>query len=508
MTLYSIKGAITTTMRILLVTEGTYPYVIGGVSTWCDQLIRQLEKYQFSVFAVTGPLPPEPQFPKPKNVDKLYVVPIWQARSGLMPAGYAQRQSFDRALNQFSDFIDGNLLGLGQGLLELSRLGDQVDLWPLFERQAVWQMLASKLKPHLPYTPRLAELALCANWLRSAIVPLLFTPPKTDIVHTVVNGLAALPAWTASKAHGVPLILTEHGVYLRERYLAFSEEKESAVVKYLRASLYQSLARLMYLHADRVLSVSEFNRQWQREFGAPAHTTLVIPNGVKPEDFPEASYLPQAEPTIVWVGRFDPLKDVETLIFAFHQLLKTLPQAKLKLFGPVPKGNEAYFRNLVSQIEALDLDTSISIEGPVSPARQAYHQADVVVLSSVSEGFPYTLIEAMMCAKPIVATRVGGVAEVLADTGILVKAQDPTGMAKGLMELLGNPAKRYELGQLGRRRALTYFTLDKVISAYDKVYTEVLSPITVPFDDPVILLSNGTDPEEDLPILVRDEEYL
>jgi glycosyltransferase involved in cell wall biosynthesis len=423
-------------------------------------------------------------------------------------AGYEDRLKFDRALGQFSDFIDGNLVGLGQGLLELSRLGQDIDLWPLFERKSVWQMLAKKLSAHLPYHPRLGEIALAANWLRSALVPLLFIPPKTDIVHTIVNGLAALPAWTASKVHGVPLILTEHGVYLRERYLAFSEEKDSAVVKYLRTSLYQALARLVYLHADRVLSVSEFNRQWQKEFGATPSRTQVISNGVDPSLFPELPKKAQAEPTIVWIGRIDPLKDLETLIHAFRRVSRRIDNVKLKLFGPVPKGNETYFMSLVHLIESLSLDSQISFEGPVQPANLAYQQADVVALSSVSEGFPYTLIEAMMSARAVVATQVGGVEEVVGDAGLLVPAQQAEPFAEALISLLTNAKLRFDYAQRGRRRALSYFTLDKVTRAYDKVYQELMSPIALDWDDPILLLTNGLLNEEEVPILLREEEGL
>lgn len=493
-------------MRILLVTEGTYPYVVGGVSTWCDQLIRGLSEHQFALLSLIGPIPPEPQFARPDNIEKLHAVPLWRARKGLRTPNYEERQKFDQALNQFSDFIDGNLVGLGQGLLELSRLGDEFDLWNLFERKAVWQMLAQKLTPHLLYRPRLAEIAQAANWLRSALVPLLFIPQKTDIVHTIVNGLAALPAWVASKVHGVPLVLTEHGVYLRERYLAFSEERESPVVKYLRVSLYQALARLVYLHADKVLSVSEFNRSWQKEFGANPGKTQVIYNGVDPRLFPPLAERAQPTPTVVWIGRIDPLKDLETLIYAFKRVQAQLPEAQLKLYGPVPKGNESYFMSLAGLIESLGLDTQVSFEGPVNPASLAYQQADVVALSSVSEGFPYTLIEAMMSARAVVASQVGGVAEVVGDAGLLVPAQQAEQFADALIMLLTQPELRQDYAQRGRRRALSYFTLEKLLTAYNKVYQNLLSPIVVDWDDPVMLVTNGPVTEEEEPPLLRDED--
>lgn len=507
-------------MRILFVTEGTYPHVMGGVSTWCDQLINGLEEHTFTVMTVTGPLVSEAVYPRPKNVNKLVRVPIWKEREGTRAANRQDRAAFDEALEHFLGFIEKDMLSFARGLRELAALGDTVNLWPLFEQRSVWRTLHARLRRQLPYTPPLAEIALCANWLKSAIVPLLFMPPKADLIHTVSNGLGAVPAWLAAKAHGVPLVLTEHGVYLRERYLGFSDEDEPPAVKTMRAAFYQTLSRLMYQHADRVLSVSEFNRQWQLELGAPSARTQVIPNGVDPNCLVSASAASpkgtsDRDPTVVWVGRIDPLKDLETLVKAFATVCRTLPNARLKLYGPVPKGNEDYFERVASLIRKLHMTRNIHFTGPVSPVQRAFEGADLMALSSVSEGFPYTVIEAMMCARPVVATRVGGVGEAVADTGRLVPSQRPDKLASALLELLTDPELTRTLGQHARQRALDYFTLDRMLMRYHMVYQALFAPETVSFDDAVVLLKD--DPEAEVgatavpfgtaenPVLVHDD---
>ena len=323
--------------------------------------------------------------------------------------------------------------------------------------------------------PSLAEVFLCVNWLQSAIGPLLFVPPKTSLVHTVSNGLSALPAFVAARLHHVPLVLTEHGVYLRERYLAFASEADSPTVKRFRAAFYKTLALLVYAEADCVASVSEFNRQWQLELGAPAARTRVIPNGVDPQSFPEAPKTAQDVPTVVWVGRIDPLKDVETLLSAFAVVVGTMPTARLRLYGPVPRGNEAYQARLTGLVAMLRLGANVTFEGPIKPVYNAYHNGDVVVLSSVSEGFPYTVIEAMMCGKPVVATRVGGVGEAIGDTGALVPAQNPAALGNALTALLANPTLRQSLGERARKRALENFTLATMLDAHRNLYGSVLS---------------------------------
>ena len=491
-------------MHILFITEGTYPYVMGGVSTWCDQIIGSLDEHTFHVLAIVGPVASEPVYPRLNNIKKLSHLSIWKPRTRVRAPRKKDYARFETGLNLLLGMLDKDVLAFSEGLRQLATLGDHVNLWPLFEKRKIWRLVHAHLHKLLPYNPSLAEIALCVNWLKSALVPLLFIPPKADVVHTVTNGLAAVPAWLASKLHGVPLVVTEHGVYLRERYLGFSDEGDTPALKLLRASFYQTLSRLMYQHADRVLSVSAFNRSWQLELGSSPDRTRVIPNGVAPGELIKLKPQKQDEPTVVWVGRIDPLKDLETLINAFAETRRHLPKAVLKLFGPVPEGNERYHKTLLKQVKDLDLADAVFFMGEVNPVEDAFVQADVVALSSVSEGFPYTVIEAMMCAKAIVATRVGGVGEALGETGKLVPPQQALAFAKKLVELLENDTLRLELGRRARSRALNNFTLEHMLVRYRHVYDTLFAPASLSFDEPLILV-NG-EPFNSKSILSSDAE--
>ena len=460
-------------MQVLFVTEGTYPYVMGGVSTWCNQIVQGLPEHQFTVAAITGPLPATAVYPRPKNVKKLLTLPIWRPRE-LPAATKADMAIFDENIEDFLAFLNKDQNRFADGLLELARLGDRVNIWPLFERRKIWHLVHKSLAKKLKTKPPLAEVAIAVNWLKSALSPLLFIPPKADLAHTVSNGMASLVAFVAARAHGIPLVLTEHGVYLRERYLAFSDENDPYSVKFFRARFYNTLARLVYARADLVLSVSEFNRKWQLELGAAEKRTKVIPNGVDQSRFEDFSEKSEDVPTISWIGRIDPLKDVETLISAFSIVKKEIPNAKLDLYGPIPEGNESYHQGLVKLIDELGLD-SVSFKGRVNGSNIVFENSDLMAISSVSEGSPYVVIEAMMSAKAVVATRVGGVGELLANTGILVPAQNPKEFARGLLTVLADENFRKVLGKRARARALKHFTLDKMLSNYNRVYNSLHS---------------------------------
>jgi polysaccharide biosynthesis protein PelF len=482
-------------MRILLVTEGSYPHHRGGVGTWCQQFINGMPDHPFLVMAVKSPKRLPIVYQRPKNVEKLLNIPIWKPRASQGPLSKPQREIFEQASHKLFGFLEQDLANFAQGLSQLARLGNDANLWDHFDTPQLWRRLQMLLRPHLPYTPSLAEVALCMNWLRSSLVPLLFIPPKTDLVHATVSGLGGVSAWIASSHHGSPLILTEHGIYLRERHL---ETTQPLSLKTLRSQFFQAVARLLYFQADRIVSVSEFNRSWQLQLNAPFERTRIIPNGVDPSSHKAT----QCEnPSIVWLGRIDPLKDLETLLRAFWHVQRVIPDARLKLFGSVAEGNGPYYQTLLRLRKSLSLQRAVSFEGE-HPVQDALAQSEVVVLSSLSESLPYSLLEAMASSKAIVATKAGGVSEALGNTGRLVNIQEPAAMATALIELLSFPKVRERLGKRARHRVLEKFTLDQMLDSYQKLYDEVSYSVH-PKQSAVFLI---TEHPSELPIIVlRDQ---
>lgn len=174
------------------------------------------------------------------------------------------------------------------------------------------------------------------------------------------------------------------------------------------------------------------------------------------------------------MGRIDPLKDLETLITAFASVRARIPNAQLRLFGPTPTTNASYKKRLVELASTTGVSGAVHWEGPSKGSRPAIEAGHVVALSSVSEGLPFTLIEAMMCGRATVNTDVGGVAECLDEqqtTGRLVPAKDPEAFADACVELLTDRESRALMGAAARRRALSEFTLDRCLDRYRAAYT-------------------------------------
>jgi glycosyltransferase involved in cell wall biosynthesis len=217
--------------------------------------------------------------------------------------------------------------------------------------------------------------------------------------------------------------------------------------------------------------------------GRRIHT---IHNGVDPESFPPQIGEPDV-PTISWVGRIDPLKDLITLIDAFAIVRRSVPNARLRLFGPIPVGNgdRGYHDECLRRVADHGLGGAVSFEGHIDRVSLAHEAGHIVALSSISEGFPFTVIEAMMSGRATVSTDVGGVGEAVGTAGVLVRPRDADGFAAALLSLLTDDSRRQRLGRAARERALSMFTLDRMADLYRLVYRSAVNPeVAVRFPPP------------------------
>jgi glycosyltransferase involved in cell wall biosynthesis len=465
-------------MRVALINEGTYPYHPGGVSTWCDQLVRGLSDVDWTLVSVVSgdaaPLPP----PLPANVRALLPVPIWGAAR---PARRPAERAAARMCRGMLGSTPADRAVFAEGLRELAFLAAPARRWRPSGRGAGRHPLAGvKLAEILldawAGAPDLPKLTLrdadrAALFLEHAVRPLAARPGDVDLCHANAGGMAALVALGAHWREEIPFALTEHGVYLRERYFStagFSPGVKAALLRFHRA-----LARVTYAEAALILPVSGFNKRWELRHGAPAERIHVVPNGVDPERFAPLHEEPET-PTIAWVGRIDPLKDVETLIRAFGYVRAWLPTARLHLAGPVPAGNKQYADKCRTLAADLGVAEAVDFAGPVACSRDAFALGHVVALSSISEGMPYTVIEAMMCGRATVSTDVGGVADVVGEAGIVVPPRDPEAFAQACLRVLTDPVRRAELGAAARERARAQFTLDRCLSTYRGHYHDLV----------------------------------
>nr|WP_279508110.1 GT4 family glycosyltransferase PelF [Actinomadura sp. KC06] len=517
-------------------TEGTYPHSYGGVSVWCDQLVRGMPEHSFQVRALTTTGTEPVVWDLPGHVTS-EPIPMWGPPNGrpssrgrhaspggrravrnLLPssrlwlpssprgrhASPGGRQVSRSDARRFERLCRGFLHAIltpsdpvsSQGssprnvpeaevfqriLRGLFEYGQTADLSAALRTEApvrwlmdAWNARAAEFD-RIGTRPTVHDALTAIDLLEHLLRPLQGPPPRADLTHAVSNGIPILPGLAAKWTYGTPLCLTEHGIYLRERYIGMRRTPYAWPVKSVLLGFIRLLCCVGYRTADLLTPCNLYNQRWEARCGADPDSMETVYNGVDPARFPAAGAEPAA-PTISWAGRVDPIKDLETLIRAFALVREEVPDARLRLFGGTPTGCERYHARCEALAEDLGVAGHTTFEGRIDDVHDAYAAGTVVALSSISEGFPYTLIEAMTCGRVTVATDVGGVREAVADTGLVVPPRSPREMADACLRLLGDEVSRRRLGHAARDRALELFTVDRAVDTFRGIYTDLTTP--------------------------------
>ena len=240
--------------------------------------------------------------------------------------------------------------------------------------------------------------------------------------------------------------------------------------------------RLAYRLASRVLANSaSVGASLVRDEGVARRRVVVVPNFVEAEAFEPpgageraalraALGLPASGRVVGIVARLDPVKDHATLLRAFALLAARLPDVHLAIVGDGP------CREALEALAAgLGPAGRVHFAGMRPNRPNPHHLFDVSVLTSLSEGFPNSVVEAMAAARPVVATDVGGMRDALLDgaTGRLVPAGDPAALADALASVLEDAAGADAMGRAGRERAEALFSAEPVIAGLLALYGEL-----------------------------------
>jgi len=232
------------------------------------------------------------------------------------------------------------------------------------------------------------------------------------------------------------------------------------VTKYVLTSIKWLGAYLDCSLSDRIVAVCERTKtDCARDHGIPQDRIRVIPNGVDLEKFNpkirgdgvRQRYGLRERPLVLCVGCGTILKGVPFLLYALAEVRNRIPNVALIVVGPTP-----YLKEMLLIAERLGIEDRVIFAGKVlAELPEYYAAADMVVLSSLHEGLPLVALESMASGKPIIASRVGGVPEVVADgeNGMLFDAGNVTQLAESIILLLQNESLRREMGQAGRTLA-------------------------------------------------------
>lgn len=473
-------------MKVCLIAEGCYPYVIGGVSSWIHSMINAFPEIEFSLISIISDRSQRGKFvyELPENLREVYEI-------------YLQDKDWTPGTRGLeSDRLNWmRLKKKHHKALRSLVLGENVDWNGVFDMcqepgLSVNELLMSPgfLEIIREYYRKHFSNITFSDFLwtlRSIYMPLFiamqFETPMADIYHCVATGYSGIVGAMAKAMHpGSTMLISEHGIYTRER----EEEIIRAhwvqgIYKDIWIQQFRKMSQCAYKYADVVTSLFEHARELQIELGCPAEKTVVTPNGIVTERFAAA---PGKDPEDEYINvgailRITPIKDVKTMINAFHFAQQKNPRLKLWLMGPDDEDPE-YARECRDLIQMLGAQ-NIELTGRINTL-DYIGRMDMTILTSISEGQPLTILESFAVKKPCVATNVGncygliyGEDDDLGPAGIVAPVMNINAISDAILALAGDPEMRAEMGEIGYARLMRKYKIEYMTEKYLSVYRQL-----------------------------------
>lgn len=463
-------------MRVCLVLEGSYPYVYGGVSTWMHGCIRAMPEHEFVLWVIGAKAADRGKFvyELPANVAEVHEVFLDDAlrlRGGAPPVHFTPEEC--------------------AALRELVRLGtpDWEVLFRLFHEKRAHPLAVLQSREFMALFTKLCEeeypytaFADAFHTVRSMLLPVLWLMtgevPEADCYHAICTGYGGLLACLGGSVRHRPVLLTEHGIYTREREEEIIRAEWVAPdFKARWTRFFYMLSEQIYRQADRVTSLFPRARSIQIGMGCEPGKCIVIPNGVDYEKF--CAIPPKAEDGWVDIGavvRLAPIKDIKTLLYAFLELSARCKNVRLHILGGVD--DEEYAQECYVLAEQLGLE-NVRFTGRVDVA--AYLQKlDFTILTSISEGQPLSVLESLAARRPCVTTDVGCCRELLEGTpgdtlgaaGFCVPPMYRQGLADAMEKLCVSRPLRQRMGAIGQQRVAQSYRHEQMLARYRDLYAE------------------------------------
>ena len=483
---------------ILIIAEGTFPFVRGGVSSWINQLINGLSEYTFGIYFIGSRKEDygEMKYKLPDNLKFLKISYLFDNKAMPDVKEKKLKNRYFEEISQIHNFFEMKDNLKKENFLKIIK---EFSLSDFLYSDTSWNFLLEKYEKKYEF-----ESFIDFFWtIRNMHMPLwtlfkdLDEMPNAKIVHSPSTGYAGFFAGLLNLKNNTPYILTEHGIYTRERKidLLIADWYENAksiflsqenLLKELWNDFYVSIGRFCYLSANEVLSLYNKARLIQIEYGAPEEKTKVIPNGVNVHKLKEAfEKRDEKIPNVIGlIGRVVPIKDIKTFIKAIKIVSNEIPDIEGWVVGPTEEDPE-YFKECKSLLEILDLQDNIKFLG-FQNILDIFPKIAINTLTSISEGMPLSVLEGFAAGVPAVTTDVGSCEELiygalneedknLGNAGFVCKVADPKDLAVHYIELLKDEHMWYKAQKTALQRVNKFYTQEIFLQNYKKLYDRIIN---------------------------------
>jgi glycosyltransferase involved in cell wall biosynthesis len=496
------------TCDVMLLLEGTFPYVSGGVSSWVNQIIRGFPDLSFGICFIGARLDDygEPKYALPENVVHMerhfmldeHDVPAKRRGRGNQKA-FATVSAFHESLRS-----GASVTALNAFMKEIAPQlpeGKHLDVSEFLYSKQAWECIAEQYERHCTdpsfidyfWTVRIMHMPI---WKLQQVAQDL---PPARCYHAVSTGYAGLLGALLKHKTGCPLVLSEHGIYTKERKIDLFQstwihdsrgvfEKDATQIPYLRElwiRFFEALGKICYEASDYIVALYEANRLRQIADGAPAERTLNIANGIDLQRMAKLRALrpPSPPPVLCLIGRVVPIKDIKTFIRAMRTVVNQLPGAQGWIAGPEDE-DPGYASECRSIAANLGLTENVKFLGFQNIA-DILPKIGLIVLSSISEALPLVLLEGFAAGVPCVATDVGSCRQLiygldekdkaLGPAGEVVGIAQPEELAHAAVRLLCDEARWHASQAAAIARVERYYTHDIMFGKYRAIYNMTLT---------------------------------
>ena len=488
---------------VLLLLEGTFPFVAGGVSSWVNQIIRGFPEIRFGAIFL-GSRPEDYgdlRYQLPNNLVHLQTAYLFEDKENppvmpvRAPAGAMSMVEHMHELFE-TNIREPNCGKLFSELMDEAGPDGQLSHQVFLYSKASWEFIKKCYRQrstdpsfvdyfwtirtiHTPFW-RLREVALKC--------------PKARIYHSVSTGYAGILGVLLKHRNHRPFMLSEHGIYVKERKIDLYQaqwlkdnrgvfDRDPSRVSYFRQlwiRFFEHLGYVTYQAADDIIALYEANRQRQLLDGAPQERTANIPNGIDVARFsPLRNLRTEKIPQVLClIGRVVPIKDIKTFIRAMRTVVNHLPDAEAWIAGPEDESPE-YAQECHEIADQLGLTDKVKFLG-FQQLTNLLPKVGLVVLSSISEALPLVILEGYAAGVPTLSTDVGscrqlvfglpGEDEALGSSGRVVRIADPEALAQAAIELLGDAGEWKRASESAILRVEKYYSQEMMFGRYRDLY--------------------------------------
>lgn len=468
-------------MRICLIAEGSYPYVTGGVSSWIHSLMTSMPEHEFIIYAIAAERKQQGKF-------KYQLPPnLIEVREVFLDAHLEEHTEWGKRYH-LTEEQQRSLISLVSGtndvnwheLFKLIRSNQFSNVGEFLSSKDYFDLVEHLAKTNYSQVP-FTELF----WTLSSMILPLFTIirnaiPDADVYHAVSTGYAGVLGALAKVINNKPLLLTEHGIYSRER----EEEiiKATWVKGYFKdlwINYFYTLSSSIYELSDQVITLFGRNKEIEIELGCDPNKISIVPNGIEIADYADVVRTIQDDKIRIGaIVRVVPIKDIKMMIQMFALVERAIPNVELYIMGPAEENTE-YYEECLQLVEALAI-RNIIFTGMVQ-IKEYLGNLDILVLTSISEGQPLAVLEGFACAKPYVCTNVGSCSELIdgrpdesfGPAGYVVPVMHYEEMASFVIKLCRDEKLRTQMGENGYARVAQDYKRTAFIDSYKQIYKKL-----------------------------------